>query len=85
MYSVWTKHLRDERHKEEFRQSVRGSKQVLERLGEILDDMDKEINSKELSTDVYDKPNWDYRQAHTNGMRSSIKMIKQLINLDQKD
>lgn len=85
MYSVWTKHLKEEEAKERFRNSVLGSKNVLERLDQILDEMDKDIQTQELNTKIYDIPNWDYRQAHTNGMRSQIKMMKRLINLDQKD
>lgn len=85
MYSVWTKHLKDEESKKRFREQVLSCKQIFERLDQILTEMDKDILTQELNTKIYDIPNWDYRQAHTNGMRSNIQLVKKLINLDQKD
>lgn len=85
MISAWTKHLKSEEDKERFRNSVLGSKYVLERLADILVGMEKEQDAIERNPQLYDLPNWDYRQAHLNGFRQCLNKINLLINLDQQD
>ena len=80
----WTQHLSDPEAKTEFERQVKSAIPVLERLGQILD---QEVASKtkaELSSTVYDIPNWDYRQAHLNGYKEHHSLVSKLINLDQK-
>lgn len=79
MISDWTKHLQGT-DKERFKNSVYGSKSVLERLDELLTEYEKDLARGEID---YDKPNWEYRQADANGYRRCIQKIKTLINLDQ--
>lgn len=85
MISAWTKHISDEQEKEQFRNSVLGSKQVLRRLQALLNEMKEDADSTELNTKIYDMPNWDYRQADTNGYKRCLKHISKLINLDQEE
>lgn len=84
MYVAWTKHLQDPKEKEEFKRTILGSKQVLGRLNDILKDMENDLNIVEVSPKTYDIPNWDYRQAHNNGYRQCLYILKKLINLDQQ-
>lgn len=84
MISAWTKHLKED-DKEKFRNSVLGSKLVLERLQDILNEMKEDVESVELNTKIYDIPNWDYRQAHTNGFKDCLNKINKLITLDPKE
>lgn len=81
MISAWTKHLSGE-EKKRFQNEVLGSKQVLIRLQTILNEMRDEKEDLELSTDSYNSPNWDYKQADTNGYKRCLKQISKLIKLD---
>jgi hypothetical protein len=85
MISAWTKHLKTEEEKERFRNSVLGSKTVLLRLQELINEMKEDVERTELDTRIYDMPNWDYRNADTTGYKRCLKQISKLINLDQQD
>lgn len=84
MMSQWTKNLSTSEERERFQNSVLGSRPVLERLYELLDEEERDLDSSELKESVYDTPSWSALQAHKNGQRSMIRKIKQLINLDQQ-
>lgn len=84
MISAWTKHLKEE-DKDNFKKQVLSSKAVLGRLGVLLQELEGDLIQTELDTRIYDIPNWDYRQAHTNGFRDCLRKINKLINLDQKE
>ena len=81
MISAWTKHLPKE-EQERFRSSVLGSKIVLDRLQTLLNEMKEDVEKTELDTRIYDIPNWDYRQADTNGFKRALKLVSKIINLD---
>ena len=83
MISAWTKHIKDETEAARFKNEILGSKQVLKRLQELIDEMKENTESLELNSKVYDLPNWDYRQADTNGFKRALKLVSKIINLDQ--
>ncbi len=85
MISAWTKHLKTEEDKERFKNKLKGSKVVLERLQALLDEEKSGLESAEISSKIYDSPNWDYKQAHTNGFKAALKMVSKLITLDPKE
>lgn len=85
MISAWTKHLKTEEDKERFRNSVLGSKVVLSRLQDILNEMKEDADNSELNTKIYDIPNWEYRQADTNGFKRCLRLVNKVINLDQEE
>lgn len=85
MISAWTKHLKTDEEKERFRNAVLGSKIVLERLQSLINEMKEDVENTEMNTKIYDIPNWDYRQADTNGFKRCLKLINKLITLDQED
>jgi len=85
MISAWTKHLKTEEDKERFKNKLKGSKVVLERLQELLDEEKSGLETAEISSKIYDSPNWDYKQAHTNGFKAALKMVSKLITLDPKE
>lgn len=85
MYTKWTSHLQEQEEKEKFQRAVRGSKPVLERLKDILNDQENELNRAETDPRNYEVPNWDYRQAHNNGYRQCLYILKKLIDLDQQE
>lgn len=84
MISAWHQHLKTEEEKARFKNSVLGSKVVLDRLNDILTTMKDEQDSIERNTEMYDLPNWDYRQAHLNGFKDCLLKVQKLINLDQE-
>ena len=83
MITAWTKHISDDKQKEQFKREILGSKTVLRRLQALLDEMKEDADSLELNTKIYDIPNWDYRQADMNGYKRCLKQISKIINLDQ--
>lgn len=85
MKTVWTSHLKTDEEKDRFRNAVIGSKLVLKRLEEIITQREQEMESRELDVAIYDRPNWDYRNAHYNGTKAALKAIKTIINLDQQE
>lgn len=83
MISTWTKHLSTEDEKARFKNSVLSSKLVLERLQELIKEVETEVDYAELSTKQYAVPNWDYMQADRNGFRRALKTINRIITIDQ--
>ena len=85
MISAWTKNITDEDAKARFKREVLRSKTVLIRLGQLLDEMKVDVESTEMNTKIYDIPNWDYRQADTNGFKRALKLVNKIISLDQEE
>jgi hypothetical protein len=85
MITAWTKHLQSEEDKQRFTKTVLASRATLERLQQLLDEEKAGLESAEISPKIYETPNWDYKQAHTNGFKSALKMVSKLITLDPKD
>lgn len=83
MISAWTKHLQTEDEKARFKNEVLGSKRVLARLQELLNELEDDLDRTELDTKIYDVPNWDCRQADMNGSRRTIRTIRKLLTIDQ--
>lgn len=84
MKTVWTQHLNTDADKDRFRTTVKASKQVLDRLKEILDGRVKAINSIETGVDIYTKPGWEALLVHYNSEKGVLKWVQELINLDQE-
>lgn len=84
MITAWTKHLEDADAKTKFEQYVRNSRPVLERLNELLNEEEHALDRSEMRIENYDLPNWEYRQAHKNGFRQCLSIVKKLIDLDQQ-
>lgn len=85
MISAWTKHLKTDQEKERFKNSVLGSRVVLDRLQEIMQEMQDDQDRIERDTRIYDTPNWDYKQAHLNGFRDCLNKVSKIITLDQQE
>lgn len=84
MIIQWTNHLKTQEEKEAFANLLQGSKQVLDRLSQILKQEEGEITRTELSVEAYDNPNWSHKQAFKNGQRSVYRKLQHLMNLDQQ-
>lgn len=82
----WTEHIKDPEKKKEFEKLLRHSNLSLGRLKEIAEDLLASLNRIEVKSEVYDNPNWAYKQADTNGMRRAYANIIQLLSfLDRED
>ena len=84
MNMMWTKNLKTAEEKEIFDNTLKGSRIVLNRLMELLNEEEEAITSSEVTLDTYSTPNWAEKQAHQNGQRSMLIKLKKIINLDQQ-
>lgn len=82
MYVEWTKHLSDPEDKANFERQVHSSKQVLDRLKDIVKEKEEALDRSETNIRTYDLPNWDHRQSHKNGNRESLAFLHKLVDLD---
>jgi hypothetical protein len=86
MYTqAWTKHLDTQEDKDRFYQAVMSAKPVLSRLKDMIDEKLQSMNFQETSQTNYDKPNWQFWQAHQNGFRQCLLSYSKLIDPDQKE
>jgi hypothetical protein len=85
MKTQWTSHIKDEDEKDRFQKQIMAAKPVLERLSTLLDHRQAAIESIEVGVDKYIQPGWSAIQAHYNGEKASIRYIKNLLNLDQRE
>lgn len=85
MITKWTQHLTDPEEKKQFENKIRSARVVLERLSEILREEEVSLDRSELDIRTYDHANWSERQAHKNGYRSALSIVKRIITLDQQD
>lgn len=84
MYTKWTSHLTDPDDKARFQNSVLGSKPVLKRLTQLIDEDVSKLEKVETNVAAFDLPNWEYRQAFYNGSKAAYNALKKLIDLDQQ-
>lgn len=85
MKTVWTQNIKDPEERDKFVNKILSSREVLERLTNILREFEKSLDKSELDLKAYETPNWDYVQAHKNGYRACLYRIKDLISLDQRN
>lgn len=85
MYSAWTKHLKEEKDKESFRNRVLSTKEVLRRLDQIIDEQETELTDSSTSLKSFDNPNWALKQAYIQGYIARGKSIRNFIDLDSKE
>lgn len=84
MYTRWTQHLNTDEEKRNFTNEIWSAKRVLERLQQMIDEDEKSLDRSEINPTCYASPNWDYHQAHKNGVRQYIHQVKTFIDLDQQ-
>lgn len=73
----WCKNLKDPGEAKAFERFVQGSWPVLDRLKEIIEEMD--VSDAPSKKQDYNNPSWAYRQADHNGYARALKSIKDLI------
>lgn len=86
MYTKWTQHLSTDEEKIEFEKDILRAKPVLNFIREtILTQMWNSVEDEELSVKAYDKPNWEFRRANTDGYKRCLRDLNKLLNLDQQE
>jgi hypothetical protein len=81
----WTSNLKSDDEIKRFKSSLEGSRTILERLTQIIEETEASLQSDEFNVRSYDNPSWAYKQAFYNGAKAQLKLIKKLINPDQGD
>ena len=81
LHTLWTSDRKTKEERESFTKTVLNETNniVLMRLKKIIQQKRKELENSELSLSNYDSPNWDYKQAHTNGLRQGLKNVEELL------
>jgi hypothetical protein len=83
MFSKWTDHLKDEQ-KESFQQQIYASKPVLDRFKAVIDEAEESLTKAEISPKSYETTSWAYKQAHSNGFRQALRLMRSFIDLDKQ-
>lgn len=78
---AWLRGLQDE-NRESFKKEVISSKKVLDKLVEILYNMEE--GKREVSLPDYDNPSWSHKQAHLNGELAAIRKVIELITIKER-
>lgn len=85
MITKWTDHIQDQETKENFKREILGAKRVLDRMSTILKDVETSLEDKELSVKAFEVASWPYYQAYHNGYRKALRLVQQLIDLDNRE
>ncbi len=84
MISAWTKNLKTDADKADFENRLRGARLVLNRLTELANEKEAELDRSDLSASSYDTPNWELKRADSTGYRRCLREFKTLLTLDQQ-
>ena len=75
---LWTKHLNGT-EKEDFEAAIRNSRTALNRLSQIIEELDTGLQTKALSLEDFDSASWAYKQAFLNGSKAAYANIKNIL------
>lgn len=76
---AWTKNLKSDKEKEDFKQALLHDTLILGRLKELIDEFIVELENSRESAEGYKEPNWAYKQADTVGGIRNLKRIRNLL------
>lgn len=83
MITQWTAHCKTPEEKEQFQESVKRAKWILDHLKVLIDGNLASNEAAEISPKAYDNTNWPYRQAHVNGYKQALRDLNKLLTIDQ--
>jgi hypothetical protein len=84
LYRDWTSHIENEQDKKDFSNDVYRASRVLSRLSAMLNLREAAVEKSELTVKDFEDPNWAYKQAFRNGVRSGLSIAKNYIDLDKQ-
>ena len=76
----WLAGLKDPLEREQFKQTVIGSKKVLDKAREIVYNIVKEAEKVRISD--YDSPSWSHKQADQNGYVRALREVMLLLEVN---
>lgn len=76
----WLEGLKDPLEREQFKQTVIGSKKVLDKAREIVYNSIKEAEKVRISD--YDSPSWSHKQADQNGYVRALREVMLLLEVN---
>lgn len=79
----WTQDIKDPKEKTKFKESIRNSKFILDKLSQICYNMLEE--NRTSSTKDYDSPGWAFRQADKVGYERALRDIIKLLQIDPEE
>lgn len=82
MHIDWTKHLEDQKSKDEFEALLRNNTRILRRLQEIVSEWEGTVVRQERSVKQYETPNWAQLTSHRNGNVEILQRLKDLLSLN---
>lgn len=84
MLAAWSRHLAsDTEAKKKFEDMVEGSKLLTDRLQDILESLEANLEFTELSDTAFDNPNWAYKQAYMNGCKAMLRRVKVITDVKE--
>lgn len=84
MQIVWTQHLQTEKEKEQFRQVLKNSTLLRNRLLQILSEKFESVERKGFKEEDYSEAGWETLQAFRNGKLSTYREIADLFDFTDK-
>lgn len=83
MYSGWTRHLNED-EKKRFISHLLGSREILEKLQNLIAEEMSTVSRVEMAPESYDNPNWSHKQAYYNGFYAACVKILRMLNIDEE-
>lgn len=76
----WTKHIRNQKEREQLEATIRASRTALDRLKQIIEEEVELLNNQEASPNDFTDAAWAFKQAHRNGQRAFAKSVLDLLS-----
>ena len=84
MQGVWLQHLKTEKEREDFKQLLKNSNLLRDRLLQILSDRFDGVERKGFREEDYAEAGWETLQAFRNGKLSTYKEVADLFDFSEK-
>lgn len=84
MWTKWTSHL-PETEKEAFRNQIRGSNIVLERLRSIYKERLMGLEASEVDPKLFGSASWPYMQAAIVGRKAELRDMIKLLTIENTE
>lgn len=79
MHIDWIKEVINyEDQKKDLEDYITRNSRLLDRLREICEDKERQVNQTQFTLSSYKTPSWSHQQAHINGYLAALREIKRL-------
>jgi|TARA_R110002051_G_scaffold18015_3_gene51991 hypothetical protein len=76
--TLWTKHLKEKKEREDFEAYLKNTRQIFEVMTSLIED---QLSKMKTTDQDYEKAAWPYLQADRQGQIRAYNYIKELIDL----